>query len=79
SDLRFMGYWLISALAFACHFSFIVISPIIFMERLALSPYAFAWALLLYGVAYVFGGIVASALHRYLQANTQIVIGLGLI
>lgn len=78
-DFRFMGYWLISALAFACHFSFIVISPIIFMERLALSPYEFAWALLLYGVAYVFGGIVASALHRRLQANTQIVIGLGLI
>jgi DHA1 family bicyclomycin/chloramphenicol resistance-like MFS transporter len=78
-DFRFMGYWLISALAFACHFSFIVISPVIFMERLALSPYEFAWALLLYGVAYVFGGIVASALHRRLQANTQIVIGLGLI
>lgn len=79
SDLRFMGYWLISALAFACHFSFIVISPIIFMERLALSPYDFAWALLLYGAAYVFGGIVASVLHRHLRANTQIVIGLGLI
>ncbi|HWT69910.1 MAG TPA: Bcr/CflA family efflux MFS transporter [Pseudomonas sp.] len=79
SDPRLMGYWLISALAFACHFSFIVISPIIFMERLGLSAYEFAWALLLYGVAYVFGGIVASALHRRLQANTQIVIGLGLI
>jgi Bcr/CflA subfamily drug resistance transporter len=79
SDVRFMGYWLISGLAFACHFSFIVISPIIFMERLALSPYEFAWALLLYGVAYVFGGIIASALHRRLQANTQIIVGLGLI
>ncbi|MFW0757123.1 MFS transporter [Pseudomonas sp. H11T01] len=79
SDVRFMGYWLISALAFACHFSFIVSSPIIFMERLALSPYEFAWALLLYGVAYVFGGILASVLHRYLQASTQIIIGLGLI
>ena len=79
SDLRFMGYWLISALAFACHFSFIVISPIIFMERLALSPYEYAWALLLYGVAYVVGGIVASALHRRLPAHSQIVIGLGLI
>lgn len=79
SDPRFMGYWLISALAFACHFSFIVISPIIFMERLALTPYEFAWALLLYGVAYICGGIVASALHRRLQANTQIIIGLGLI
>ncbi|WP_137807382.1 MFS transporter [Pseudomonas sp. G(2018)] len=79
SDFSFMGYWLISALAFACHFSFIVISPIIFMERLGLSSYEFAWALLLYGVAYVFGGIVASALHRRLQANTQIIVGLGLI
>ncbi|MBU6960133.1 multidrug effflux MFS transporter [Pseudomonas sp. CVAP len=79
SDARFMGYWLISALAFACHFSFIVISPIIFMEHLALSAYEFAWALLLYGVAYVFGGFIASVLHRRLQANTQIVIGLGLI
>ncbi len=79
SDPRFMGYWLISALAFACHFSFIVISPIIFMERLALTPYEFAWALLLYGVAYVIGGIIASALHRRLQSNTQIIIGLGLI
>jgi DHA1 family bicyclomycin/chloramphenicol resistance-like MFS transporter len=79
SDVRFMGYWLISALGFACHFSFIVSSPIIFMERLALSPYEYAWTLLLYGVAYVFGGVLASVLHRYLQANTQIIIGLGLI
>jgi DHA1 family bicyclomycin/chloramphenicol resistance-like MFS transporter len=79
SDARFMGYWLISALAFACHFSFIVTSPIIFMEHLALSPYEFAWALLLYGIAYVFGGVVASLLHRQLHANTQINIGLGLI
>jgi Bcr/CflA subfamily drug resistance transporter len=79
SDIRFMSYWLISALAFACHFSFIVTSPMIFMERLALSPYEFAWALLLYGVAYVFGGVVANALYRYLQANTQIIVGLVLI
>ncbi|VVP52822.1 Inner membrane transport protein YdhC [Pseudomonas fluorescens] len=42
SDIRFTGYWLISALAFACHFSFIVISPIVFMERLNLSTYQFA-------------------------------------
>ncbi|MGJ7517233.1 MFS transporter [Pseudomonas baetica] len=79
SDARFMGYWLISALAFACHFSFIVTSPIIFMERLALSPYEFAWVMLLYGVAYVFGGVLANVLHRILQANAQIIIGLGLI
>lgn len=79
SDARFMGYWTISALAFACHFSFIVTSPLVFMEQLALSPYEFAWALVLYGVAYVFGGVIASALHRRLQDKTQINVGLGLI
>ncbi|MEJ5061185.1 MULTISPECIES: MFS transporter [unclassified Pseudomonas] len=79
SDARFLGYWLISALAFACHFSFIVTSPIIFMEHLALSPYEYAWALLLYGVAYIGGGAVANFLHQRLQANTQIILGLGLI
>lgn len=79
SDIRFTGYWLISALAFACHFSFLVISPIIFMEHLDLSAYQFAWALLLYGAAYVVGGIVASILHRHLEGGTQIIIGLGLI
>lgn len=79
SDLRFIGYWLISALAFACHFSFIVTSPLIFMDQLAFSAYEFAWALLLYGAAYVFGGVIANFLHSRLQANTQIIIGLGLI
>ncbi|MGH8388945.1 MAG: MFS transporter [Pseudomonas sp.] len=79
SDARFMAYWLISALAFACHFSFIVTSPIIFMEHLGLSPYEFAWTLLLYGVAYVGGGTVANVLHRRLQDQTQIVLGLTLI
>jgi DHA1 family bicyclomycin/chloramphenicol resistance-like MFS transporter len=79
SDIRFTGYWLISALAFACHFSFIVISPIIFMEYLNLSAYQFAWALLLYGAAYVAGGVIASILHRHLEGATQISIGLCLI
>ncbi|MGE1155637.1 MFS transporter [Pseudomonas kitaguniensis] len=79
SDSRFVGYWLISALAFACHFSFIVMSPLIFMEHLNLSAYQFAWALLLYGVAYVVGGVMASMLHRKMVADTQINTGLLLI
>ena len=81
SDARFLGYWLISAFAFTCHFSFIVISPMIFMEQSgSFRPTSFPWALLLYGVAYVFGGIVAeSSLHRHLHANTQIIVGLSLI
>ncbi|BAQ77513.1 major facilitator family transporter [Pseudomonas sp. Os17] len=79
ADLSFVGYWLISALAFACHFSFIVISPLIFMEQLQLTPYQYSLALLLYGAAYVLGGAGAGVMNRYLQASTQIVTGLGLI
>ncbi|MDP9528089.1 MFS transporter [Pseudomonas protegens] len=79
ADLSFVGYWLISALAFACHFSFIVISPLIFMEQLQLTPYQYALALLLYGAAYVVGGAGAGVMNRYLQASTQIVTGLALI
>ncbi|RBJ83615.1 MFS transporter [Pseudomonas sp. MWU12-2534b] len=79
ADLSFVGYWLISALAFACHFSFIVISPLIFMEQLQLTPYQYALTLLLYGAAYVVGGAGAGVMNRYLQASTQIVTGLGLI
>ncbi len=79
SDIRFVGYWLISALAFACHFSFIVMSPLIFMEHLNLSAYAFAWVMLLYGAAYVLGGVMASVLHRKLASDTQINTGLCLV
>jgi predicted MFS family arabinose efflux permease len=49
------------------------------MEQLKFSAYEFALALLLYGVAYVFGGIVAGVMHRRLQADTQIISGLMLI
>lgn len=79
SDFEFLGYWLISAFAFACHFSFIVISPLIFMEQLQLSPYEFSLTLLIYGVAYLVGGILATLLTHRISACHQIVIGLGLI
>ncbi|MCO2075357.1 multidrug transporter CflA [Pseudomonas aeruginosa] len=79
SSSAFFGYWLIAASAFACHFSFIVISPLLFMERLHLDSYQFALTLLLYGVAYVVGGVLAGILNRRLEAGAQIVIGLFLI
>jgi DHA1 family bicyclomycin/chloramphenicol resistance-like MFS transporter len=78
-DPVFLGYWLIAAIAFACHFSFIVISPLIFLERLQLSPYAFSLTLLLYGLAYIIGGIVARFLAGRMAPNTQIFTGLSLI
>ena len=75
----FVGYWLISAVAFACHFSFIVISPLIFMDRLQLSAYEFSLILLVYGAAYVTGGILASVLSRRISSGQQMVVGLSLI
>jgi DHA1 family bicyclomycin/chloramphenicol resistance-like MFS transporter len=78
-DAGFLGYWLIAAIAFTCHFSFIVISPLIFMEQLQLSAYEFSLTLLLYGVAYIIGGIVARVLDGRIAANTQIIVGLSLI
>ncbi|MEB0044005.1 MULTISPECIES: MFS transporter [unclassified Pseudomonas] len=79
ADFEFLGYWLISAFAFACHFSFIIISPLIFMEQLQLSPYDFSLTLLVYGAAYLFGGMAATLLSHRISPGQQIVIGLTLI
>ncbi|WP_242207767.1 MULTISPECIES: multidrug effflux MFS transporter [unclassified Pseudomonas] len=78
-DFEFVGYWLISAFAFACHFSFIVISPLIFMDQLQLAPYDFSLILLVYGAAYVVGGIIAAVLNRRITPVQQIFTGLSLI
>lgn len=78
-DFNFLAYWLICAIVFACHFSFIVISPLIFMEQLQLSAYEFSLTLLLYGAAYIIGGIIAGLLSTRINANTQIIAGLCLI
>ncbi|MDX9671601.1 MULTISPECIES: multidrug effflux MFS transporter [unclassified Pseudomonas] len=78
-DFEFVGYWLISAFAFACHFSFIVISPLIFMDQLQLSAYDFSLILLAYGAAYIVGGIAAALLSRRISSAQQIVAGLSMI
>ncbi len=79
SSGSFVAYWLIAAIAFTCHFSFIVMSPLIFMDQLQLSTYDFSLTLLLYGAAYVTGGIVARALSNWLAPTAQIIFGLALI
>lgn len=78
-DFEFVSYWLVSAFAFACHFSFIVISPLIFMDQLQMAPYDFSLILLIYGAAYVVGGIVATLLSRRVRPGQQIIVGLSLI
>lgn len=78
-NFEFVSCWLISAFAFACHFSFIVTSPLIFMEQLQMAPYDFALILLIYGASYVFGGLLASVLNRLINARQQIFTGQSLI
>ncbi|UVL45899.1 multidrug effflux MFS transporter [Pseudomonas moraviensis] len=78
-NFEFVSCWLISAFAFACHFSFIVTSPLIFMEQLQMAPYDFALILLIYGASYVFGGLLASVLNRLINAQQQIFTGQSLI
>jgi len=78
-DFSFMAYWLTSALAFSCHFSFIVISPLVLIDQLHLSPEAFSLALLGYGLAYIGGGAVATMLSHRIDPQAQIITGLGLI
>jgi DHA1 family bicyclomycin/chloramphenicol resistance-like MFS transporter len=78
-DFSFMAYWLTSALAFSCHFSFIVISPLVLIDQLRLSSEAFSLALLGYGLAYIGGGAVASVLSNRIDPQTQIITGLALI
>ena len=78
-DGDFLSYWLISAFAFACHFSFIVISPLIFMDQLQLSAYDFSLILLVYGGAYIVGGTVATLLGKRISPGHQIISGLSLI
>jgi len=79
SDFSFMAYWLTSALAFSCHFSFIVISPLVFIDQLQLSPQSFSLVLLAYGLAYIGGGAIAAALSSRIGTQTQIIAGLSLI
>lgn len=78
-NFSFMAYWLTSALAFSCHFSFIVISPLVLIDQLHLSPEAFSLVLLGYGLAYIGGGFVATMLSNRIDPQTQIIMGLGLI
>lgn len=79
ANRHFTSYATISAITFACHFSFIVVSPLIFMDQLKLSPHGYSLALLLYGAAYVMGGVCAGILHKRLEAATQMAVGLALI
>ena len=73
----FLGYSAIAAIGFACHFSFIVVSPLLLLVQLQLTQLQFALVLLGYGLAYLAGGLVASALHSRLERDMQVMGGIA--
>lgn len=75
----FVRYWWIAALVFSCYFALISVTPLVFMDDLKLSEYQYALVLMVYGVAYVLGGVLASAVQRHISLNMQINLGLSLL
>ncbi|KAB0566799.1 MFS transporter [Pseudomonas palleroniana] len=75
----FLRYWWIAALVFACYFALISVTPLIFMDALKLSEYQYALVLMVYGIAYLLGGVAASHLQKRISLSRQINIGLGLL
>ncbi|KRP42285.1 Major Facilitator Superfamily protein [Pseudomonas libanensis] len=76
---NFLRYWWIAALVFACYFALISVTPLIFMDALKLTEYQYALVLMVYGLAYLLGGVVASYLQKHISLSRQINIGLGLL
>jgi predicted MFS family arabinose efflux permease len=75
----FIRYWWIATLVFACYFALISVTPLIFMDEFKLSEYQYALVLMVYGLAYFLGGVVASAVQKHISLTLQINIGLGLL
>ncbi|MGZ9741316.1 MFS transporter [Pseudomonas sp. GNP012] len=75
----FIRYWWIAALVFACYFALISVTPLIFMDEFKLSEYQYALVLMLYGLAYFLGGVIAGAVQKRISLTLQINIGLGLL
>lgn len=78
-DRSFLRLGALASVAFSCHFAFIVISPLMFMERLGLSAERFGEFFLLFGLAYLAAGLLAQRLDKYLKPLQQMGLGLVLI
>ncbi|MBF6027462.1 MFS transporter [Pseudomonas sp. P115] len=76
---NFLRYWWIAALVFTCYFALISVTPLIFMDALKLSEYQYVLVLMVYGVAYLLGGVAASYLQKHIPLSRQINIGLRLL
>ncbi|MFF7708943.1 MFS transporter [Pseudomonas sp. NPDC007930] len=76
---RFAHGALAASLAFSVHFLFIVVSPLLFIERRGLSLWAYAGVMLVYGGFYLLGGLVALRVAKALDTQQQIRAGFSLI
>ncbi|MGI4839749.1 MAG: MFS transporter [Janthinobacterium lividum] len=66
----------LSAIGFSSHFAFIVQSPIIFLDELSLSQREFSVLLLLYGLAYIAGGMIAKYINHKVAQKLHVTWGL---
>jgi DHA1 family bicyclomycin/chloramphenicol resistance-like MFS transporter len=78
-DRAFLVSSLFSCMAFACHFSFVVVSPLLLIEQLGLAEFAFSMVFLGYGLAYLIGGFIASWLNGRIAMHAQVGWGFALI
>ncbi|MBF7144213.1 MULTISPECIES: MFS transporter [Pseudomonas] len=69
----------LAMLAFTCHFSFVVLSPVIFLETLGTRPGTYGLIMLGYGGAYLLGGMLALHVAKRSAELPQVRIGLSLI
>ena len=76
-DRAYMSLSLLSAVAFACHFSFVIAAPILLMGTLELSAHEFSLVFMCYGLSYVLGGVIAGWFNR--MVNPLFQVGLGLL
>jgi DHA1 family bicyclomycin/chloramphenicol resistance-like MFS transporter len=76
---QFVGYWIIGSLAFSCHFVFIIVSPLLFLDGMKMDATQYSFILLGYGIAYITGGVVASKIIRRASTGRSIAAGLVVI
>lgn len=76
---QFMTHAIQAALAFACHFSFIVLSPALYIDEMGYSPDNYGRWLAAYGLGYVAAGIAANYTARRLAPLQQIRVGLAML
>lgn len=70
---------ILALLAFSSHFLFVILSPLIFLDKLSLSLTDYGLVMLYYGAAYIAGGSLASFSTERITTINQVKLGLIVI